>query len=108
MYTLEEYLKNADDLAANVINGWAASINAGNKKFITDEYKVLFDRACDYRTAKNQVENQRQFKSLLGDSEFNTLIEPAVTHEKQTRETFAKTYQEFREKHDGFGKTVAS
>ena len=87
---LEEYLKNADRLAQDVINVWCINMQAGNGPLLSTEFKMVLDKTCEYRTAKSIADNQR---------EFDALPEQKAAEERDTRIAFAKAYKEFWERH---------
>jgi hypothetical protein len=89
MPTLEEYLRNADTLAQEVVNAWGINVQSGNASLLTDQFKVLLDKACLYRNAKNVADNRRKF-SMLSEQEEVEL--------KTARQTFAEAYKAFYEK----------
>jgi hypothetical protein len=89
MPTLEEYLRNADSLAQGVVNAWGTNVEAGNASLLTDQFKVLLDKACLYRTAKNLADNHRKFNILSQEEEVEV---------KTARQTFAEAYKAFYEK----------
>jgi hypothetical protein len=63
--------EHADELAQEVVNAWAANMQAGNADSLTDDFKALFDKACRYREARNAT----------------------------TRQAFAEAYKAFEETH---------
>ena len=89
MPTLEEYLRNADSLAQEVVNAWGINVEAGNASLLTDQFKVLLDKACLYRNAKNLADNHRKFNILSQQEEVEV---------KTARQTFAEAYRAFYEK----------
>jgi hypothetical protein len=90
MPAIELYLERADELAQEVLNAWGINMRAGNAALLTEEFKTLLDVACRYRSAKENVDNHRQF---------DMLSERDVAEEKRTRQMFAETYKAFWEKH---------
>jgi len=56
--------QNADAMAQDVVNAWGVNMQAGNGPFLTEEFKVLLDKACSYRDAKELADNHRQFGML--------------------------------------------
>ncbi len=90
MPSLEKYLEHADDLVIDVVNAWALHVSAGNAVHLTADFKVVFEKANRYRTAKQTADNRR---------EFNHLSEHEAAEEKTTRESFAKACKNFMEKH---------
>lgn len=89
MPTLEEYLRNADSLAQEVVNAWGLNVEAGNASLLTEQFKVLLDKACLYRNAKNLADNHRKFNILSQQEEVEV---------KTTRQKFAVAYKAFYEK----------
>jgi hypothetical protein len=81
-------MEHADELAQEVVNAWAANMQADNAGSLTDDFKALFDKACRYRHAKG--DNQRQS---------NMLREPDRAEEEAKRRAFAEAYKAFDEKH---------
>lgn len=90
MPPIEKYLERADELAQEVVNAWGVNMRAGNAAFLTDDFKALLDKACRYRDAKSDADNNRQF---------NMLSERDAAEEKATRQTFAEAYKSFWERH---------
>lgn len=90
MPPIEEYLEHADELAQEIVNAWGVNMRAGNGAFFTDEFKVVFDKACRYRNAKNDADNHRQV---------NVSSEGDAAEETATRQGFAEAYKTFWEKH---------
>lgn len=65
-------------------------MRAGNAALLTEEFRTLLDVACKYRSARENVDNHRQF---------DMLSERDAAEEKRTRQAFAETYKAFCEKH---------
>jgi hypothetical protein len=91
MAPLEEYLKQADYLAQEIVNAWAINVQAGIGADLTDEFKGVFDRACRYRDSKSLADNHR---------ECNFLSERDAAEESDTRQAFAEAYKTFWEKRE--------
>jgi hypothetical protein len=87
---LDAYLKQADDLAQDVVNAWGSNCYAGNYDF-KPEFLALLDKACNYRTAKIIADNHR---------EFNILSERTAAEEQETRLEFAEKYKTFWERRE--------
>lgn len=90
MPSIEEYLRHADELAQEVVNGWGVNMRAGNAAFLTDEFKAVLDKACRYRNARTAADNHRQV---------NMLSERDAAEETATRQEFAEAYKTFWERH---------
>ena len=88
MPPLEEYLKDADRLAQDVVNAWGINLQTGIVP--TPEFKALLEKACVYRTARRLADNHRKFDVM---SEAEEAEELAVRH------AFAEAYKAFYEKH---------
>jgi hypothetical protein len=92
MTPVEKYVEDADNLARDVVNAWGVNMQAGNGDMLSREFKVLLDKACQYRTMKNIADNHRQF---------NVLSERTAAEEQEARLGFAETYKTFWEQHQG-------
>jgi hypothetical protein len=90
MLPIEQYLKRTDKLAQEVVNAWGPSGASGHAADQSLEFKVLFDKACLYRTARKIADNHRKH---------SVLIEHDEAEEKATRQAFAESYKAFYEKH---------
>ena len=85
---IEEYLEDIDALAQEVVDTWAENLRAGNAELLGDDFKILFDKAFEYREAKIVVENHRELKILT----------PAEAVCEQTaRLIFAEIYKSYWE-----------
>lgn len=82
----EKCLERVDGCVQEVVDAWALNFPAN----YTPEFKVVFDRACEYRTARQTAENHR---------EFNVLTEQEAACERTTREAFCKEYVAFLNQH---------
>jgi hypothetical protein len=91
MNPLEKYVEHADGLAQEVVNAWCINVRAGNAGSFTPEFKSLFDKACDYRTAK-QIANCHR--------EYGLLREQEAIDEKTKREAFAREFKDFKALHE--------
>ena len=90
MPPIEEYLKQADKHAQEVVNAWGLSTTAGHAADLTPEFKALFEKACLYQTARKLADNHRKH---------SVLIEYDEAEEKAMRQAFAESYKAFHEKH---------
>jgi hypothetical protein len=89
MSSLQECLEQTDELAQDVVNAWGINFSAGNAKYFSTDFRVLFEKTCLYRDAKQLADNHRKF---------NALSEPEAERETATREAFCKEYKDFSEK----------
>jgi hypothetical protein len=92
MAHLEEYLEHADKLAQEVANAWAVETQSGDSGFLSDQFKVLFDKASLYQTARGLADNHRERNMLGKDDE---------AAEIATRQAFAEAYKAFYERRAG-------
>ncbi len=81
---------DADQLAQDVVNAWGVNMNAGNGKYLSSDFKALFDKTCAYRDAKKVADNRR---------EHNMLTDEEATQERAARKEFLDAYQIFHETH---------
>jgi hypothetical protein len=88
MPPLEEYLKNADRLAQEVVNTWGINVQMGNAMSV--EFKALLEKACLYRSVRRIADNHRKF---------DVMSEQEEAEELAARHAFAKAYKAFYEKH---------
>jgi hypothetical protein len=88
MPPLEEYLKNADRLAQEVVNTWGINVQTGNAA--SAEFKALVDKACLHRIARRLADNHRKFDVMSAQEE---------AEEMAARHAFAKAYKAFYERH---------
>jgi hypothetical protein len=88
---IEEYVKQADTLAQDVVNAWGVNVQAGNGPVLTDEFNDLLDKACRFRTTKEIAANHREF-GMLTEEEAATL--------QANCQMFAQAYKAFYEKHE--------
>jgi hypothetical protein len=97
---LAYYIEHADELLEEVLkagNQWS-----GLGANFTADFKALEVAAQEYRTAKQVADDFRRMRSLVGHEPVpgvETLLEPAFSRERATREAFAKACQEFDGKH---------
>lgn len=89
MQSIEWHVENADSLAQKVVNAWGKNLEAGNGLLLSHKFKVLLDKACQYRDAKNLANNHRKFAILS---------ERDASKEESTRRRFAHAYRDFVEK----------
>jgi hypothetical protein len=88
MPPLEEYLKNADRLAQEVVNTWGMNVQTGNAA--SAEFRALVDKASLYRIARRLADNHRKF---------DVMSEQEAVEEMAQRHAFAEAYKAFYEKH---------
>jgi hypothetical protein len=88
MPPLEEYLKNADSLAQEVVNAWGINVQMGNA--MSAEFKALLEKACLYRSVRRLADNHRKF---------DVISEQEAVEEMAQRHAFAEAYKAFYEKH---------
>lgn len=88
---IEEYVKNADELAQDVINAWGSNWEGGKGHF-TPEFKVLLDNAFPYWQTKKEADSYREC--------FGTVSERIATRESESRLTFARAFKAFWERHE--------
>ena len=88
---LEEYLKQADELAQGVVNAWGMFASAGHSRSFTSEFMLVFETTERYRTAKRTADNWR---------ECGLLTEEMAFKEFESRLAFAKAYKAYRERHE--------
>jgi hypothetical protein len=89
--SLADCIEHADDLAQQVVNKWGAS--GGDAAPLSTEFRVLFEKACRYRSAKERVECHRGFNVVTEGKRKQLAAEEAAT-----RKAFAKSYKDFCEK----------
>jgi len=89
MPSIEWYSERADELAKEVVNAWEVKEEGAKAAVLTDDFKDLFDKACQYRIAKTHADNRRQA------TEFNKMD---ALEEQATRQAFAEAYKSYREK----------
>ena len=88
MPPLEEYLKNADRLAQEVVNTWGINVQMGNA--MSAKFKALLEKACLYRSVRRLADNHRKF---------DVMSEAEEAEELAVRRAFAEAYKAFYEKH---------
>ena len=90
MPPLDFCLRNADELAQEIVNAWAVNVDAGNAKYLTTEFNALFETTSRYRDLKNLADNYRQFDMLSSELE---------AKEYNAREAFALAFKDFADRH---------
>ena len=91
MPSLEDYSKNADELAQKVVDAWAAKAATPGADATVD-FRALFAKACEYRKAKRTGDNRRM------SSEYNVLFGHDTGEETTTRRAFAVAFKDFHER----------
>jgi hypothetical protein len=89
MPSIEWYVEHADELAEKVVNAWELKTQADKAAPLSNDFKLLFDKACQYRSAKSAADSRRQFVDLKAIDE---------VEEKATRQAFAEAYKNYSEK----------
>lgn len=89
MRPIEDYLEEADALAREVVKTWADNLRVGNAHSLGDDFKVLFDKAFEYRAARIIVEAHR---------ELHILTPTEAVNEQTARQVFAEVYKIYWEK----------
>jgi hypothetical protein len=56
---IEEYVKQSDRLAQEMVNTYCAITMAGNGATLTPEFNEVFELTCEFRQAKRAVESKR-------------------------------------------------
>jgi hypothetical protein len=84
MRRIEDYLEEADALAQEVVDRWADNLREGNAHSLGDDFKVLFDKAFEYREARIVVDSHR---------ELNILTPTEAVNEQTSRQVFAELYK---------------
>jgi hypothetical protein len=84
MPSLEHQLRDADELAQEVVNAWGVNSAAGNAALFTPEFLNLLDKACLYRDLKSVADNHR---------EFNILSEREEADERKAMQAFVLAYK---------------
>jgi len=101
---LEECVEHADECAQEVVNVWGQLSSAGHAADFTPEFKALFEKACRYRTVKENTDGFREVKSARGagpeTATHEALFAKAIAEETAVCESFCKEYLDFREKHE--------
>lgn len=100
--SLEDCIEQADCLAQQVENEWAA--RGGDAAPFRKAFKALLALARKYRTAKQNADSFRAYKASgqmrNPDPDMDAHIEQEVAKERAPREAFARAYKEFRDKHE--------
>jgi len=89
MSTTEDDEGRADEWAQNVVDAWGVNVTAGNAALLSEEFKSLFNLACQYRDAKSLAANHREFK---------VLTEREATEETRALRAFVGAYEAFHQK----------
>src|SRR5258708_9939869 len=103
--TIEDYVEHADKLLEEVSGAWCLNVSTGHGADLTADFKALDVTAQQYRTAKQVADNHRDTLRLVRRhtdealTDIDSLREQAVSHERATREAFAKACKEYEEKH---------
>jgi signal transduction histidine kinase len=98
---IERSIENTspDELAEGVINEWAMYAQTGHAKDLTAEFRELAERALEFRSAGQWLENQRRsFELIAGPSDqppADALLEQPSARERTAREAFLTTYKEY-------------
>jgi hypothetical protein len=91
MRPIEDYVEEADVLAQEVVDTWADNLRVGNAHSLDDDFKVLFDKAFEYRAARIIVESRR---------ELHILTPTEAVREEIAQQVFAEVYKIYWEKHE--------
>ncbi len=90
------------ELADGVINEWAVYAQAGHAKNLIAEFRALAERAFEFRTATQSLDNQRRNFDLIaehtGQPVSKTLLEQQSARERAAREAFLSTYKDYLNK----------
>jgi hypothetical protein len=81
----------ASRYAQEMVNAWGVNMKSGNSNSLTPEFMDVFEKACQYQSAKQQADSHRQLNIL---SETN-----AEAEETATRLLFAEAFTKWCEKH---------
>jgi hypothetical protein len=88
-----------DELAEAVINEWAMYAQAGQAKELTPEFRVLADRACEFRNATQWLDNQRRSFELIAEyanqPSSEAVLEQPLARENASREAFLAAYKNY-------------
>lgn len=90
MNETEANLQYADEFAQNVVNAWGQNMRAGNGPLLSEDFKVLLDKACNYRQAKQLADNHREFGMLSAKD---------AQEETDTRLELVQAYIAFHKRH---------
>ena len=91
MRPIENYVEEADVLAQEVVDTWADNLRVGNAHSLDDDFKVLFDKAFEYRAARIIVESRR---------ELHIVTPTEAAKEEVAQQVFAEVYKIYWEKHE--------
>jgi hypothetical protein len=89
MPALEQYLKEAANLAQAVVNDWGMNVNAGNGPALSAEFLALNEHACCYLEARSLADSHRKFSGLTDED---------AAREAATRLAFAQAYKAYWER----------
>ena len=88
---IEEYVKQSDWLAQDIVNTWGAFTMAGEGAALSAEFKEVFETTCEFRQAKRVADNWRSvgIPTELVDAEVET-----------KRLLFAQAFKRLHENHE--------
>lgn len=88
-----------DELAEAVINEWAMYAQAGHAQDLTPEFRDLADRACEFRNARQWLDNQRRSFELIAEfanqPSSEAVLEQPSARERAAREAFLGAYKDY-------------
>jgi hypothetical protein len=88
-----------DELAEGVINEWAMYAQAGHAKDLAPEFRELADRACEFHSATQWLDNQRRSFELIAEyanqPSSEAVLEQPSAREKAAREAFLAAYKNY-------------
>jgi hypothetical protein len=88
-----------DELAEDVINEWAMYAQAGHATDLAPEFRELADRACEFRSATQWLDNQRRSFELIAEyanqPSSEAVLEQPSAREKAAREAFLAAYKTY-------------
>jgi hypothetical protein len=88
-----------DELAETVINEWAMYAQAGHATDLAPEFRELADRACEFRSATQWLDNQRRSFELIAEyanqPSSEAVLEQPSAREKAAREAFLAAYKNY-------------
>ena len=88
---IEEYVKQSDSLAQEMVNAWGVNMQAGNGPVLSKEFKEVFETTCKFRDAKRIADNWRMagMPTEMLDAEVDA-----------KRLVFAQAFKTFHEKRE--------
>lgn len=86
MRPIEDYLEEADAIAQEVMDIWANNLQEGNAQSLGEDFKVLFDKAFEYRQTMLIVESHRELQILAPTEAVNEQI---------ARRAFVEVYKSY-------------